>query len=290
MSVDEELDLPPAHAEDDTISSEEGAERSGVSRDKVREARRLSGLTIYQLIREEGIEELNRPKLSLLFSGIAAGLAISTSLLAEGVLWAEYEDSAKLHMIITLGYPLGFALVILSRMQLFTENTLSAILPLLATPSRDNFYRTVRLWVIVFFANMVGTLGMAGISLFLQPLPPEYLEGMMEVSRKAREVAGWEELWRGVPAGFFVAAIVWMLPSSKGFELFVIIMFTYLIAAGGFSHVIVGSAKMYLLLWSGEIGLFEALGLNIFPALVGNVIGGTGLFAMLAYGQVHQEM
>ena len=67
-------------------------------------------------------------------------------------------------------------------------------------------------------------------------------------------------------------------------------MFTWLIAAGDFTHVIAGSNEIFTLVLSGEMNIFTALNYHIFPVLLGNILGGTGLFAMLAYGQVHEEM
>ncbi|MEH6562954.1 MAG: formate/nitrite transporter family protein, partial [Marinobacter sp.] len=86
------------------------------------------------------------------------------------------------------------------------------------------------------------------------------------------------------------AAMVWMLPSAKGSEVLVIVMFTWLIAAGDFTHVIAGSNEIFTLVLNGEMNIFTGLIYHISPVLLGNILGGTGLFAMLAYGQVHEEM
>ncbi|WP_413540301.1 formate/nitrite transporter family protein [Marinobacter sp. ELB17] len=81
-----------------------------------------------------------------------------------------------------------------------------------------------------------------------------------------------------------------MLPSAKGSEELVIVLFTWLIAAGGFTHVIAGSNEIFTLVLNGEMNIFTAFIYHIAPVLIGNILGGTGLFAMLAYGQVHEEM
>ena len=47
---------------------------------------------------------------------------------------------------------------------------------------------------------------------------------------------------------------------------------------------------MIALVVIGELGPLTAFSHHILPVLVGNVIGGTGLFAMLAYGQIRREM
>ena len=94
----------------------------------------------------------------------------------------------------------------------------------------------------------------------------------------------------GIPAGFLIAALVWMLPTAKGSEVVVIIMFTWLIAAGGFTHVVAGSNEIFTLVMAGEMNIAVAFTHHIFPVLIGNVLGGTVLFALLAYGQIKQEI
>jgi len=69
-----------------------------------------------------------------------------------------------------------------------------------------------------------------------------------------------------------------------------VLTLTYVIALGDFTHVIAGSAETFLLLFAGQIEIAHALGDLIAPALIGNIIGGTGLFALLAYAQVRQEL
>ena len=50
------------------------------------------------------------------------------------------------------------------------------------------------------------------------------------------------------------------------------------------------AAETFLLLGDGRIGPGQAVFGLIAPALIGNVIGGTGLFALLAHAQVRQEI
>ncbi|MHA3976133.1 formate/nitrite transporter family protein [Halovulum sp. GXIMD14794] len=259
-------------------------------RERVRDARRLSARTVYAVVMAEGEEELSRPVHSLMWSGIAAGIAISTSVLAEGILHHELKDMPRAEVIVSMGYTVGFILVILSRLQLFTENTLSVVLPVLFRPTRDNFRCTARLWTTVFLANMIGTALAAGFVMIPDLIPPGTFDGMAEVSRSYAEVSGWDAMFRGIPAGFLIAGVVWMLPSARGSEIWVIFLFTYMIALGGFTHVIAGSGEVFLLVFMGEMTIWTGIGQYILPTLLGNIIGGTGLFAMLAHAQVSEEL
>lgn len=252
--------------------------------------RGLSARAVYEVINLEGREELKRPFLSLWWSGIAAGVGISASVLAEGILHHIFAGHPYQGPIENLGYTVGFILVILSRLQLFTENTITVVLPVLKSRSLDMFICAARLWAVVFAANVVGTFFVALLNIYGGIVLPEFLEGMKAVARHAAEYSAMESFKHGIPAGFFIAAIVWMLPSSEGFEIFVIFLFTYLIAMGEFTHVVAGSNEAFLLMLAGETTVGNALFGLILPSFLGNVLGGTGLFALLAYGQVAREM
>ncbi|MBL1273228.1 MAG: formate/nitrite transporter family protein [Oceanospirillales bacterium] len=260
-------------------------------RNTVSEHGNLSPLTVYSIILREGEDELRRPKISLWWSGVAAGVGISTSVLVEGIIRSNLgSDHPYLTLIESLGYSFGFVLVILCRLQLFTENTITVVLPVLADPTRNRFFCAARLWGIVLAANLCGTFLTAAIGVHGGILPSETLAAIMEISRHLAELTPVETFLRGIPSGFFIAAMVWMLPSAKRSEVLVIVMFTWLIAAGDFTHVIAGSNEIFTLVLNGEMNIFTALNYHIFPVLLGNILGGTGLFAMLAYGQVHEEM
>ncbi|WP_417614861.1 formate/nitrite transporter family protein [Oceanisphaera sp.] len=260
-------------------------------RDTVAEHGHLSALTVYSIILREGEDELQRPKISLWWSGVAAGLGISTSVLAEGIIRASLgSEHPYLTLIESLGYTFGFVLVILCRLQLFTENTITVVLPVLAEPTRNRFYCTARLWGVVLAANFFGTFLTAAIGIHGGIFPADTLAAILEISHHLAQLTPAETFLRGIPSGFIIAAMVWMLPSAKGSEVLVIVMFTWLIAAGDFTHVIAGSNEIFTLVLNGDMNIFTGLIYHISPVLIGNIIGGTGLFAMLAYGQVHEEM
>lgn len=257
--------------------------------EEIREHQSLNSISLYTVIHREGLEELKRPVLSLWWSGVAAGIGISTSVLAEGILHTVFEGSDSQFAIESFGYTVGFVLVIMGRLQLFTENTLTVILPLLTHRSWHMLGCLGRLWGIVFAANMVGTLLAAFLMYGLHTVPGEYIEGMNAVSRHYVNLGFSEALSHGVISGFLIAAIVWMKPSVQTAAFFVIVMFTYLIAIGNFTHVIAGSTELFLLVMQGEVSVMQTISL-IAATLIGNIAGGTGLFALLAHGQVAHEI
>jgi formate/nitrite transporter FocA (FNT family) len=87
-----------------------------------------------------------------------------------------------------------------------------------------------------------------------------------------------------------VAAIVWMMPQSNGNSFWVILTFTWLIAAGDFAHIVVGSVEMWYLIAGRQLGAGQALFGFFLPVLAGNIVGGTVIFTLLAWAQVKEEI
>jgi len=69
-----------------------------------------------------------------------------------------------------------------------------------------------------------------------------------------------------------------------------IVIVTYMIGLGDLSHVVAGSTGLFVAVLVGELGFVDALVTGTLPALVGNVIGGTGMFAALTYAQLREEL
>lgn len=249
-----------------------------------------SSKVLHEVVREEGEEELDRPALSLLFSGIAAGVSISFSLLAQAAIKSRLPDAPWAELVIDFGYTIGFIVVVLGRLQLFTESTVTPVLPVATRPTLHNLRRLLRLWVIVFVANLVGTLLVAWLSSRHVIVSSALANAMSDYAKELLENDAMSTLLLGLPAGFLVASIAWILPNARGAEIWVVMALTYTVAACGFSHVVAGSTKAWMLWLTDQASFGHVTGAIILPSLVGNIIGGTGLFAVLAHGQVRHEL
>jgi formate/nitrite transporter FocA (FNT family) len=245
---------------------------------------------IYKVVSRMGEEEMARPAVSLWWSGVAAGLSISFSLLAQSILELRLPDAVWRPLVADLGYAAGFVIVILSRQQLFTENTITVVLPVLSETTARNLWRLSRLWTIVFLANLAGALVAALFFSFTPALDDELRRKMLETSGHILNHAWLAMLFKGIAAGFLMAAMVWLLPGSDAAQFSVIVMMTWLIAAGGFMHIVAGSVEAFMLALNGQAGWGAILiGFGL-PTLIGNIVGGTALFALLAHAQVMQEL
>lgn len=258
--------------------------------EEVEERSRLRPPVVYEIVRREGDAEMARPTTSLWWSGVAAGLSISFSLLAQSILWRYLPDTEWRPLLVSLGYPVGFLMVVLGRQQLFTENTVTVVLPVIAELTAHNVRRLARMWAIVFAANMAGTLFSALFCCFAPVLDDQLRAAMIAIAQEAMQPGWIEMLFRAISAGFLIAAMVWLLPSAEGAEFHVICVTTYIIGVGHFAHIVAGSVEAFLLVVHGDIGIAHMIWHFTLPVLLGNVIGGTALFAVLSYAQVMREM
>ncbi|MBF9031428.1 formate/nitrite transporter family protein [Rhodobacterales bacterium HKCCE3408] len=256
----------------------------------VEEAASLSSKLVYEVIRREGEQELARTTRSLAYAGLSAGVLIGFSLVAEAILRSYLPDAPWRHLIENFGYSLGFALVILGRMQLFTENTITTVLPLMRKFTPNMFLQVARLWAIVLGTNVIGAF-IAGAWLHYAPtLPDQVMPSIYEISHHAVDMGALESFVRAIPAGLLVAAIVWMMPQVEPAPLAVIVLFTWLIAAGDFAHVIVGSVEMTVVILDGALAPLTAITQFWLPVLFGNIVGGTAIFTLMAWGQVRDDL
>lgn len=246
---------------------------------------------VYEVIRREGDEELSRSQRSLVLSSLAAGLAISASVIGEAMIGKQLPDEPWAELVADIGYTFGFIIVILGRLQLFTEHTITAVLPIAYSPTPKNILRLLRIWALVLAGNVVGSIIAAWYLVHSGAFDPDAVTAVLELGRHIVGDPFHIVIAKGVGAGFLIAALVWMLPSAgAGGRLGVIFVVTWLIAISEFAHVIAGTVEIATLVLAGERAFGEVVFGFWLPALIGNMIGGTALFAVLAYRQVRDEL
>lgn len=264
---------------------------SPLSDREVEEADERSSTTakvVHEAIRLEGTEELERPSSSIAWSGLAAGLTMGCSMLAQGILQARLPDAPWRELVASLGYTTGFVFVTMGRQQLFTETTLTVMLPVLHRT--HGLSDVIRYWAIVFAANIVATLLFAGAATIPSLFQPDTIGAFTDLGVKAAEPGFLPVLIKGVFAGWLIALMVWLMPAAATARFFVIVAVTWLIGAAHFSHVIAGSVETAFAAMQGAIGWQDYLLGFLVPALVGNSIGGVVFVALLNHAQVKAEI
>lgn len=243
---------------------------------------------VYEAIREEGEGELRRSPSALAWDGLAAGLSMGFSLVAEGLLRSHLPDAEWRPLVSKLGYAVGFLIIVLGRHQLFTENTLTAVLPLLQRKDSATLARVLRLWAVVLTANMAGAFIFAFTISQTEIFEPNARGAFAEIGREALKSWWALTLLKGIFAGWLIAMMVWMLPASESARFFVVIVMTYLVALGGFAHIIAGAVEVFYAVLTGAAQWGDYFRWAL-PTLAGNIIGGTTLVAALGHAQVAGE-
>jgi formate/nitrite transporter FocA (FNT family) len=253
---------------------------------KADEEQSLSADVTHEVIRREGEEELKRATSALAWSGLAAGLAMGFSLVGEGVLKAHLPDAEWAPLVAKLGYSFGFLIVILGSQQLFTENTLTAVVPLMARRTREMFVNVARLWGVVLLANLLGALLFALVIGRTELFKPEVHNAFAAIGAKAVASGFWLTVLKAVFAGWLIALMVWMLPAAESSQVLVIIAMTWLVGVGEFAHIVAGAAEVFYLAVTGALRWGETFSRFIVPTLLGNVVGGVRLGSAVNHAQV----
>ena len=241
---------------------------------------------VYETIRREGEDELSRPVAALAWSAFAAGLSMGFSFIAEGLLASRLPDAPWRLLISRAGYSLGFLIVILGRQQLFTENTLTVVLPLLARKDLKTLWCMLRLWAVVLASNLLGTFLFALCIGKIRIFDPHVQQSLTEIGMGHLGSSFGIVMARAIVAGWLIALMVWLLPAAESARVSIIILVTYLVGIGGFNHVIAGSTTMFFLVVTNLISWKVYFLQFLFPTLLGNVIGGVSLVAALGHAQV----
>jgi formate/nitrite transporter FocA (FNT family) len=275
---------PPQEAPGNVVQLTKDEEREVRSRANIRAA------VVFEAVRREGEVELSRSIAALAFSGLAAGLSMGFSLVGTGVLQAYLPDAPWRTLVVNFGYTFGFLIVVLGRQQLFTENTVTAILPVLDDPDTwKKIVQMLRLWSIVLVSNLIGAAIFAFVQAHTATFPPHVKAMFLQIGLEALRPTFGEIVWRGILAGWLIALMVWLLPSANHQRVWVVILTTWLVGAAGLSHIIAGSVEALYAVSAGAWPWTSYLTGFLVPVFIGNCIGGVGLVAILNYGQVVPE-
>jgi formate/nitrite transporter FocA (FNT family) len=250
----------------------------------------VSAIVVHEAIRKDGDEELQRTWSALAWSGLAAGLSMGFSFVAEALLRSHLPDAPWRPLIVNLGYPLGFLIVIIGRQQLFTENTLTAIIPLLARRNWTTFFSVLRLWAIVLVSNLVGAHIFAWTIANTQVLRPEVQHALQELATAAADVSFPTAVVRGIFAGWLIAMVVWMNAATDSGKIPIIVIMTYVVGLAGLTHIVAGSAEVLFLVMIGAKSWISFVGGYVVPTLIGNILGGVALVSALNHAQVVSGM
>jgi formate/nitrite transporter FocA (FNT family) len=236
---------------------------------------------------ERGHEELGRTSAALAFSGFAAGLGMGLSGLGIALVLAALGESPRHELIGQLLYPLGFIVVIIGRQQLFTENTLYPVAVVLDERRREQIVHLLRLWVVVFVANVLGSLVFATWIERADSTPTEVTHALAKLGVKAVDHTSWHVFASAVVGGWLIALTAWLVLAGRDTmgHVALIWLVTFIVGDGHFAHSIATSGEILAAVVHGSVGVGSYLDW-LWAATLGNIVGGVLVVALLNYGQV----
>lgn len=276
------------HSDELQVDSDEKLEGKKIEVDEDRLPSRA--MAIHEHIRQDGEKEMERDAMALLWSAIAAGLSMGASLLAKGIFHVQLEGVPGGFLLENLGYTFGFIIVIMARQQLFTENTVTAVLPVMQNPTLGNFGLQMRLWSVVLLGNIIGT-GVAAWAFEHMPIfDEETRDAFVKIGMDVMKNTPTEMFSNAIISGWLIATMVWMFPAAGAAKIVVIILMTWLIALGDTTHIVVGSVEILYLVFNGTLHWSDFFWPFALPTLAGNICGGTFIFALMSHAQIRNDM
>ena len=259
-----------------------------VNSETASETRRLTAPEIFEAATENGRSELKRSWRSLAFSGLAGGITLGLSGLSVAALNAMLGEGSWQRLASFVMYPAGFIAVIIGRSQLFTENTLYPVV--LVLDERRHWLATLRLWGVVFTANIFGALLFAALAIRTAALRPDVAGALVKLGNDAVPGSFEHLFWSGVVGGWLIALVAWMVTASHWTigQVVMVWLLTFILGIGHFAHCIVTSCEILAATLAGSVSVGSYFHW-LLPATLGNIAGGVGIVSALNYGQVRQE-
>lgn len=279
---------------DEAVTTERGKERKTEDKEytpvivkRIDEAVRHPDDTLEKTI-QEGLEQLNRPFMSLSLSAVAAGMILGFTAMVVAIIssgMATAEQSLMARLATAAGYPLGFVICIMSGTQLFTEHTATAVYPVL--DRRASVSSLLRLWIIVVIFNLIGAMISAGLLTHADNVI-QAKEGYEIIAHHLVSFAAPDLFISSILAGWLMALGAWLIMSTQPTisQIVCIYIVTFIIGLGGLHHSIAGSVEMFTAYFISEHFTFAQTMRFIGICVVGNLIGGSIFVAVLNYGHI----
>ncbi len=253
------------------------------------DTRRLTAPEIFDAAKKNAREELSRSPRTLAFSGLVGGLAMGLTGLGVASIRAILGSGSWEELVSFLIYPIGFIAVIIGRAQLFTENTLYPVVLMLDEPRklRVNLVKMLRLWAVVFAANVFGAYCFALLAIRSSALAPDISSELVKLGTSAVNYSSAHIFWSGVIGGWLIALVAWMVTASQWTigQVMMIWLLAFIVGIGKFAHCIATSGEILSAAVAGSLSAGTYFHWLLFATL-GNIAGGVVIVSVLNYGQV----
>jgi formate transporter len=246
---------------------------------------------IKEAIEKVGVKKTNLPLQASFMLAIVGGGSIGLGALYYTIIASDAELSfATIRVVGGLAFSLGLALVLVGGAELFTGNNLIVMAWASGKVSSGEMLRN---WVIVYFGNLVGSLGLVILVFFSHHL--DMNGGRIGLSILNTAVGKIQPdvitlFFKGILCNLLVCMAVWLAYAGRSVtdKIVALILPISAFIAAGFEHCV---ANMYflplawLLTQTGNVpanfdaSLITISGIvhNLITVTLGNIVGGAGL-------------
>jgi formate/nitrite transporter FocA (FNT family) len=184
----------------------------------------------------------------------------------------------------------GFIFVVLGRSELFTEQTTLAVLPVL--DGRTTLGRLLRLWGIVYVANLLGAAIFAGMVTRIGPAlgviePRVFGEIAHKLTRHPAEAI----FLSGLLAGWLMGLLSWLVAAGRDTisQIILVALVATSISFANLHHAILGTVEVLAGVFAAQGVSMAHYGHFLLWTTLGNTVGGVVFVAFLKYGQARPE-
>lgn len=235
-------------------------------------------------------EDIERPAAGLLLSSLSAGLDIGFGPFVMAVIATSAQGTFSrplTELLMALAYASGFIFVVVGRSALFTEQTTSAVLPVLAR--RVPIWRLPRLWLLVLAGNLVGGAIIATAAAFLGPrLGIIDAAALGEIAHKLVRHPSSVVFASAVAAGWLMGLLAWLVVASRETtsQILVIVAVTFVIGIASLHHSVAGAIEVLMAVVANAGATLADYARVVFWSVIGNAVGGVVFVALLKFGHV----
>jgi formate/nitrite transporter FocA (FNT family) len=187
-------------------------------------------------------------------------------------------------------YSVGFLFVVIGRSELFTEQTTLAVLPVLKGSA--TLTQLLRLWGIVYVANLIGAGCFAFLAVLIGPS-----SGVIEsrafgaIAHRVTDHPGLTIFMSAVLAGWLMGLLSWLVAAGRDTisQIVMVALVTTVIGFCRLHHVILGTVEVLSGVFADQGISPSDFGKFLLWTTLGNIVGGTVFVALIKYGHARPE-
>jgi formate/nitrite transporter FocA (FNT family) len=234
---------------------------------------------------DKGDQRLRRGPVSLLATGVIAGIDVGIGVLAK----LSVLEATGSELLGGLAFSIGFIAILLGKSELFTENFLIPVTA--ALRKRRSYGSLVKLWGLTGLGNLLG--GWVIMAIIVAAIPRiRESDVLLETAYHFIEMGiGWEMFASAMLGGAAITMMTWMEQGtdSVGAKIVAVSGIAFVLAGTPLFHAVVSSLEMFgALQRSAAFGYIDWLG-AFGVSVAGNIVGGVGLVTVLRLVQARAE-